>query len=78
MKASSVSLDTIFSLVEEHVVHEGSHQTSDLEKPDLELRLHVRNAEVIAIIRRLLMTFLKMCVVAVTSCISEKMLQWSG
>ena len=47
MKASSVSLDTIFSLVEEHV-HEGSDQTSDLGKPDLELHLHVRNAEVIA------------------------------
>ena len=47
MKASSVSLDTIFSLVEEHV-QEGSDQTSDLVKPDLELRLHVCNAEVIA------------------------------
>ena len=47
MKTSSVSLYTIFSLVEEHV-QEGSDQTSDLVKPDLELRLHVRNAEVIA------------------------------
>ena len=44
MKASSVSLDTIFSLVKEHV-QEGSDQTSDLGNPDLELCLHVRNAE---------------------------------
>ena len=61
MKASSVSLDTIFSLVEEHM-HNGSDQPSDLGKPDLELRLHVRNAEVIADYQKAVDDFPKNCV----------------
>ena len=39
--ASSVSFDNLFSIVEEHV-----QDISNLEKPDLEMRLRVHNAEV--------------------------------
>ena len=39
--ASSVSFDNLFSTVEEHV-----QDISNLEKPDLEMRLRVHNAEV--------------------------------
>ena len=39
--ASSVSFNNLFSTVEEHV-----QDISNLEKPDLEMRLRVHNAEV--------------------------------
>ena len=38
---SSVGFDNLFSIVEEHV-----QEISNLEKPDLEMRLRVHNAEV--------------------------------
>ena len=69
--ASSVSFDDLFSIVEEHV-----QDISNLEKPDLEMRLHVHNAEVLAYYQS--MTVLRMCVVVVSSCIRKKILRWSG
>ena len=41
MDASFVSFDNLFSIVEEHV-----QDISNLEKPGLEMRLRVHNAEV--------------------------------
>ena len=66
--ASSVSFDNLFSIVEEHM-----RDISNLDKPDMEMRLRDHNAEVFTpIIRRLSMTILRMCVVVVSSCIRKK------
>ena len=44
--ASSVSLDNLFSIVEEHMQEEHVQDYSNLEKTDLEMRLRVHNTEV--------------------------------
>ena len=71
--ASSVSFDNWFSTVEEHV-----QDISNLEKPDLEMRLRVHNAEVFTDYQKAVNDYPKNVCCSCQQLHQKKMLRWSG
>ena len=76
--ASSVSFDNLFSRVEEHVQEEHVQHISNLEKPDLEMRLRVHNAEVFADYQKAVDDYPKNVCCSCQQLHHKKILRWSG